>query len=93
VGPHAPRYVAGGDFEQPYIVMEHVAGRLLNSRLATTPLPARDIATIGAQIAFALHDFKRSMSFISSRQRSRHRARTGVVRSWRCAQRSFSRLA
>jgi len=55
-GPHVPRYVAGGDFQQPYIVMEHIAGQSLTSRLVTTPLPARDVATIGAKIAVALHD-------------------------------------
>ncbi len=38
-GPHVPRFVAAGDFEQPYIVMEFVAGRSLKSLLDKTPLP------------------------------------------------------
>ena len=25
-GPHVPRFIAGGDFEQPYIVMEFISG-------------------------------------------------------------------
>src|SRR5262249_4184342 len=30
-GPHVPRFVAAGDFEQPYIVMEFVPGRPLKA--------------------------------------------------------------
>jgi eukaryotic-like serine/threonine-protein kinase len=58
-GPHVPRFVAAGDFEQPYIVMELVAGRPLKALLAHTPLPPGDVAAIGARIAFALHDIHR----------------------------------
>src|SRR4030088_2493421 len=50
-GPHVPRFVAAGDFEQPYIVMEHVAGFSCRALLAKTPLPAADVAQIGARIA------------------------------------------
>ena len=38
-GPHVPRFVAAGDFEQPYIVMEFVTGRSLRGLLEQTPLP------------------------------------------------------
>ena len=58
-GPHVPKFVAAGDFERPYIVMELVAGRSVRSLLEKTPLPADDVAAIGAKIAFALHDLHR----------------------------------
>src|SRR5216683_2648592 len=55
-GPHVPRFVAAGDFEQPYIVMEFVAGQSVKALLQKTPLPPEDLAAIGAKVAFALHD-------------------------------------
>ena len=55
-GPHAPRFVKAGDFSNPYIVMEFIAGRSLKDRLDETPLPASEVAAIGAAIAVALHD-------------------------------------
>src|SRR5215470_13132783 len=58
-GPHVPRFVAAGDFERPYIVMEFVSGRSLKSLLEKAPLPPDEVATIGAKIAFALHDLHR----------------------------------
>jgi nucleotide-binding universal stress UspA family protein len=58
-GPHAPRFIAAGDFERPYIVMEFVPGPSVKSLLEKTPLPADDVAAIGAKIAFALHDIHR----------------------------------
>lgn len=58
-GPHVPRFVAAGDFEQPYIVMEFIAGRPVKSFLDNTPLPPAQVADIGARIAFALHDLHR----------------------------------
>src|SRR5215470_2757778 len=58
-GPHVPRFVAAGDFERPYIVMEYVAGVSVKSYLAKTPLPTNDVAEIGAKIAFALHEVHR----------------------------------
>jgi nucleotide-binding universal stress UspA family protein len=58
-GTHVPRFVAAGDFEQPYIVMEFVAGRSIKTLLATTPLPVEDVAAIGAKVAYALHDVHR----------------------------------
>ena len=55
-GPHAPRFIAAGDFERPYIVMEFVTGPSVKFLLEKTPLPAGEVAAIGAKIAFALHD-------------------------------------
>ena len=55
-GPHVPRFVGAGDFDNPYIVMEFVAGRSVKALLDETPLPADRVASVGAQIAFALHD-------------------------------------
>lgn len=50
-GPHVPRFVAAGDFERPYIVMEFVAGQSVKSLLERTPLPPEEVAAIGAKIA------------------------------------------
>src|SRR5262245_617129 len=58
-GPHVPRFVAAGDFEQPYIVMEFIAGRSVRSLLERAPLPPEEVAAVGAKIAFALHDLHR----------------------------------
>jgi eukaryotic-like serine/threonine-protein kinase len=55
-GEHAPRFVKAGDFSNPYIVMEFIAGTSLKARLDDTPLPAEEVAAIGANIAIALHD-------------------------------------
>jgi nucleotide-binding universal stress UspA family protein len=58
-GPHAPRFVAAGDFDRPYIVMEFVAGPSVKSLLDKMPLPPDEVASVGAKIAFALHDIHR----------------------------------
>ena len=58
-GPHVPRFIAAGDFEKPYIVMEFVAGRSVRSLLDKAPLAPEEVAAIGAKIAFALHDLHR----------------------------------
>jgi nucleotide-binding universal stress UspA family protein len=55
-GAHVPRFIAAGDFANPYIVMELIAGQSLKQRLNATPLPVEEVATIGATIAVALHD-------------------------------------
>src|SRR3954465_1964550 len=55
-GEHAPRFIKAGDFSHPYVVMEFIAGRSLKDRLDETPLPADEVAAIGAAIAVALHD-------------------------------------
>lgn len=56
---HAPRFIAGGDFEMPYIVMERIEGQLLDARRDELPLPPEEVASIGAKIATALDDLHR----------------------------------
>jgi eukaryotic-like serine/threonine-protein kinase len=58
-GPHVPRFVAAGDFERPYIVMEFIEGLTLKSLDEKVPLPPNEVAAIGAKVAFALHDIHR----------------------------------
>lgn len=59
-GVHVPRFVAAGDLRtRPYIVMEHVEGRLLETLEAEAPLPAGEVARIGAAVATALDDLHR----------------------------------
>jgi serine/threonine protein kinase/nucleotide-binding universal stress UspA family protein len=56
-GAHVPRFVAAGDLNNiPYLVMEYIAGRTLESQLDNTTLhtPAM-IARLGAAIANAIH--------------------------------------
>ena len=56
-GEHVPRFIAQGGFEaQPYIVMERIQGDPLSRRLRDLPLPAEEVATIGAAVADALDD-------------------------------------
>jgi nucleotide-binding universal stress UspA family protein len=54
-GPHVPRFVAAGDFNSPYIVMERIDGHSLKGRLDQLPRPVAEIADIGAKVATALH--------------------------------------
>ncbi len=57
-GPHVPRLVAAGDLEKlPYLVMEYVPGRTLQQLLdeAAEPLPATEVARLGAAMAHAVH--------------------------------------
>ena len=56
-GVHVPRFVAAGDIAaQPYIVMEFLTGESLRARLDEAPLPADEVAALGARVATALHD-------------------------------------
>lgn len=56
-GPHAPRFIASGDFtQQPYIVMELIEGESLLSRVDHAPLPVEEVVAIGAGVARALAD-------------------------------------
>src|ERR1051325_4852124 len=52
-GEHAPRFIKSGDFSNPYIVMEFIAGTSLKARLDDTPLPADEVAAIGAAVPSA----------------------------------------
>jgi eukaryotic-like serine/threonine-protein kinase len=60
-GPHVPRFVAAGDLARlPFLVMEYVEGRTLQSLLddaqaARARPPAADIARWGRGIALAVH--------------------------------------
>ena len=60
-GPHVPRFVAAAGFEapQPFIVMERLDGPTLRARLDQAPLPADEVARLGARVADALHDVHR----------------------------------
>lgn len=59
-GPHVPRFVASGDFEdQPWLVMEQVPGDTLRPLLELAPLPAERVAALGALAATALQDLHR----------------------------------
>jgi nucleotide-binding universal stress UspA family protein len=59
-GPHAPAFVARGDFTgQPYIVMERIGGASLLPRLAKAPLPIDEVVDVGARVATALHALHR----------------------------------
>src|SRR6266700_6043861 len=59
-GPHHPTLVAFGDVETtPYLVMEYVEGTRLNDWVGRAPLPAEEIARLGAAVALALDDLHR----------------------------------
>jgi len=59
-GVHVPRFVAAGEIDdQPYLVMEEIPGASLDARLGGGPLPAAEVASIGARVAAALHDVHR----------------------------------
>jgi nucleotide-binding universal stress UspA family protein len=59
-GRHVPKVIALGDFTtQPYIVMERIQGDSLRPRLDMAPLPAHEVAQIGARVATALHELHR----------------------------------
>ncbi|MFZ6773771.1 protein kinase domain-containing protein [Undibacterium sp. SXout7W] len=56
-GQHVPRYFGSGDFdEQPYIVMEQIAGESLRSRFEQAPLPVDEVVSVGIRVANALQD-------------------------------------
>jgi serine/threonine protein kinase len=58
-GPHVPRFVAAGNFDGPYIVMEMIPGVSLKERLPELPLPPAEVADLGARIADALEALHR----------------------------------
>ncbi|HUG63391.1 MAG TPA: serine/threonine-protein kinase, partial [Methylomirabilota bacterium] len=56
-GPHVPRFIGAGDLStRPYIVMEEVSGVLLEAMVTGDPMPAGEVARIGALVAAALDD-------------------------------------
>jgi serine/threonine protein kinase len=58
-GPHVPRFIASGSLENPFIVMELIAGESLRAQLPKLPLPADKVTALGAKVASALHDIHR----------------------------------
>jgi len=59
-GPHVPRFVAAGDLSRvPYLVLEHVRGKSLESLLEDAPIPPPEVARIGAAVADAIHSLHR----------------------------------
>ena len=58
-GSHVPAFIAAGDFDGPYVVMELIAGHSLLDRLPELPLPVAEVADLGARIADALEDIHR----------------------------------
>jgi eukaryotic-like serine/threonine-protein kinase len=59
-GSHVPRFVAAGDLSRmPYLVLEHVEGCSLESRLEDAPMPPAEVARIGAAVADAIHSLHR----------------------------------
>jgi serine/threonine protein kinase len=62
-GPHVPRFVAAGDIRRmPYLVMERVEGHSLEALLPRCPLPADEVARIGAAVADAVHRLHRQQA-------------------------------
>src|SRR5262249_9065394 len=54
-----PRFIASGSLENPFIVMELIAGESLRAQLPKLPLPADKVTALGAKVASALHDIHR----------------------------------
>jgi serine/threonine protein kinase len=53
-GTHVPHFVAAGDFDGPFIVMELIRGQSLKERLNDLPLASDEVASLGARIADAI---------------------------------------
>jgi eukaryotic-like serine/threonine-protein kinase len=59
-GLHVPKTFGVGDFaKQPYVVMEEISGSTLLPKLKSLPLPALEVASIGAMLATALDSLHR----------------------------------
>ncbi len=59
-GPHVPACIAAGDFAVlPYLVMERLPGKSLDSRVKDAPLAPEQVAWMGGKIATALGDLHR----------------------------------
>jgi nucleotide-binding universal stress UspA family protein/predicted Ser/Thr protein kinase len=55
-GPHVPHLVAAGDLTAlPFLVMEYVEGRSLEEWVERAPVPAEEVARLGAALATAIH--------------------------------------
>ena len=59
-GPHVPGCFGTGDFaKQAYVVIEHIAGQTLYSRINELPIPYEEARLIAGRIATALADLHR----------------------------------
>lgn len=59
-GPHVPKLVARGELAaEPWLVMEWIGGPRLADSAARAPLPAAEVARLGAAVASALHALHR----------------------------------
>ena len=59
-GPHVPGCFGTGDFaKQAYVVIEHIAGQTLYSRINELPIPDEEARLIAGRIATALADLHR----------------------------------
>jgi nucleotide-binding universal stress UspA family protein len=58
-GSHVPRFLAAGDYAEPFLVMEWIEGRSVAELLREVPRAPEAVARIGAAIADALHDLHR----------------------------------
>ena len=59
-GPHVPRLCALGEGDSgPYLIIEQIAGTPLADYAAGAPLPAAEVARLGAALASAVHDLHR----------------------------------
>ena len=59
-GPHAPRFAGAGDLAtSPYLVIEWIEGTSLEAIVRQAPLPAEEVARLGAAVADALHSIHR----------------------------------
>ena len=91
-GPHAPRFIASGDFtQQPFIVMELIDGESLLSRVDHAPLPVEEVVEIGGGVARALADLHSQNVDSSRHQALQHHAaadrRVRADRFWPVASR------
>src|ERR1044071_7163775 len=58
--PHVPRFGGAGDIaSNPYLVMEWIEGTSLERIVRKAPLPASEVARLGAAVADALHSIHR----------------------------------
>jgi nucleotide-binding universal stress UspA family protein len=59
-GPHVPRCLGQGEDDQgPWLAVEYVAGRSFAAIAVEAPLPAAEVAGLGARLADALHALHR----------------------------------
>ncbi len=59
-GPHVPQLLAKGEGDfGPYLIIESIAGTPLAEYARRAPLPAGEVARLGAALASALHDLHR----------------------------------